>query len=261
MYMKLIDLINCLDTLMHYDPKMDVGKIDPYMANGLMVKGRQEAKKIGFGVSASVALFEKAVQEGCDVIIVHHAFNLPPYNRYDPIYQNRMGYLIKKDVSLFGYHFLLDSHPSIGNNVEILKVIGCKPTEPYAFHGAPWGFVGDNEKGVQLQEVWNILKPAFSPRAVMYDFGPKTIHRVVAISGKGSPGAADMTTLLEKKTDLYITGEPHEWVRELFREAGINFIAGGHYHTEMFGIKALMETVRREYKDVTVSWLDLENDI
>jgi dinuclear metal center YbgI/SA1388 family protein len=259
--MKLTDIIHYLDNLMRYDPKMDVGKIDPNMANGLMVKGRQEVKKIGFGVSASLALFEKAVKEGCDAIVVHHAFNLPPYNRYDPIYQNRIGYLIKKDISLFGYHFLLDSHPEIGNNVEIIKTIGLKPSDRYEFHGAYWGFVGGNEKGNSLADVMDALKPKISPNSVFYNFGPKIVHKAVAVSGSGSPGASEITELLRKNIDLYITGEPREWVRELFREAGINFIAGGHYHTEMFGIQALMKNVEKNISGIEVVWLDLGNDI
>jgi putative NIF3 family GTP cyclohydrolase 1 type 2 len=61
--------------------------------------------------------------------------------------------------------------------------------------------------------------------------------------------------------DLYITGEAHEWNREIFKEAGINFIAGGHYNTEIFGIKALMDYVKSNFKGIDCSWLDLENDI
>ena len=50
--------------------------------------------------------------------------------------------------------------------------------------------------------------------------------------------------MIRDKVDLYVTGEPHEWNRELFREAGISFFAGGHYNTEKLGVLAL-EAQRR----------------
>ena len=256
---KLGELKKYLDDFLLFDKILDVSKIDPYMTNGLMIEGREEVRKIGFGVSASLSLFEKAQEENCDTLIVHHSFNLPDYNHYDSIFQHRIAFLIKNNISLFGYHFLLDAHPEIGNNVEILKTIKAKPTHPYFHQGQPWGWIGEYENDMSLNEIVEILKPHLSKRTVVYEFGRKDIKRVVAISGMGSP--RDMQELLEKDIDLYITGEVHEWNRELFREAGINFIAGGHYATEVFGVKALMEKVKEQFPIVEVEFLDLPNEI
>jgi dinuclear metal center YbgI/SA1388 family protein len=246
-----------VDNFMHFDLSMDISKIDPYMCNGLMVKGRQEIKKIGFGVSASLAFFQNAKEEKCDAIIVHHAFNIPSYNHYDSIFQNRIGFLIKNDISLFGYHFLLDAHPIIGNNVQILKHIGAKPTVPYNLSGEPWGWMGEFEKPRLYSEIVRTFPS--SSRMVSYDFGPKEIKKVVAISGKGAP--RDMGELIRNNVDLYITGEVHEWIRELFREAKINFLAAGHYATEVFGVKALLDKVSKDFPHTTCQWIDLSNEV
>lgn len=246
---------------MNYDRKMEVAKIDPYMTNGLMVRGREEIQKIGFGVSASLELFKLAEKEKCDVIITHHAFNYPNYNRYDSIFQNRMAFLLENDISLFGYHFLLDSHPEIGHNVQILQTIGAKKKTPFNHHGDPWGWLGEYEESMELISIIANLKPYLSEKTVMYDFGPKEITKVVAVSGKGAPVPSVMQDLLDQKIDLYITGEVHEWNRELFREAGINFIAGGHYATEVFGLKALMDKVTEKFPSIDVKWLKLTNAI
>jgi putative NIF3 family GTP cyclohydrolase 1 type 2 len=69
-----------------------------------------------------------------------------------------------------------------------------------------------------------------------------------------------MEGLIRDKVDLYITGEPHEWNRELFREAGISFFAGGHYNTEKLGVLALGEVIRGQF-DVEVEFLDLPNEV
>jgi len=259
--MRLKDLQDYLDKLMNFDEGLDVAKIDPYMSNGLMVKGKEEVKKIGFGVSASIALFEKAKEAGCNALVVHHSFNLPSYNRFDSIFQNRIAYLIKNDISLFGYHFLLDAHPQIGHNVQLLKAIGAKPTKPYLHRGNPWGWVGECTKPIAINQVEATLAPHLSKHTVVYPFGPTLIKRVISVSGMGSPIPSVMHDLVTEQIDLFITGEVHEWNRELFREAGIHFIAGGHYHTECFGIKALMEYVAQKLPEVSTQWIDLPNEI
>ena len=255
------ELLEYLDKLMNFDPKIDITKVDPYMTNGLLVKGSEKIDKIGFAVSASKKIFELARDNGCQAIIVHHSFNLPKTNNYDPIFQNRIALLIKNEISLYGFHFLLDAHPLIGNNAEILKTIGAIPNAPYLHRGNPWGYSGKLPKPVPFSEITEKLAKHLSPRSVYYGFGPKNITKIVAVSGMGSPDVESMKKLIHDKTDLFITGEVHEWNRELFREAGINFIAGGHYHTEMFGIKALMEKVKKDLPHVATLWLDLVNEV
>ncbi len=250
-----------LDDYLYFDKKLNIARIDPYLANGLMVKGKEEISKIGFSVSASLSLFEKAKQHNCDTIIVHHSFNHPPYNRYDEVYQNRIGYLIKNEISLFGYHFLLDAHPDIGNNVEILKTIGAKPTKPYFFRGNPWGWLGEFEDEQDFAKVEKSFREYMTKRAIVYNFGQGKVKKVVAISGKGAPYLMDMQELINDKIDLYITGEVHEWNREAFKEAKINFIAGGHYHTEKFGALALMKKIKKEFTEVEVARLEVLNEV
>lgn len=257
----LTSLQTFLDNYLQFDNKLDTFKIDPFMANGLMVKGKEEIKKIGFGVSASLALFKKAKKEGCDALVVHHSFNLPSYNKYDSIFQNRIGFLIQNGMSLFGYHFLLDAHPQIGNNAQILKTLDAKLISPFIFAGQPWGWTGLLQKKKNFNELFLKLKPYLSPRTITYQFGPPHIRKIVAVSGSGAPHTSEMNWIADHNIDLYITGEAHEWNRELFSEAKIHFIAGGHYHTELFGIKALMQKVSTDLKNIAVEWLELTNEI
>jgi dinuclear metal center YbgI/SA1388 family protein len=249
-----------LDEYLYFDKTLNIQEIDPYMANGLLVNAKKEIKKVGFGVSASIALFQKANNLNCDVIIVHHAFNFPPYLRYDQIFQNRISYLLENRISLFGYHFLLDAHPKIGNNVQILNNIHAKIKQPYFHQEAPWGYLGEFEEEKTYDSIKKQLKSLLSPTSIYYQ-NKENIKRVVAVSGKGAPNPSEMQKLIDMGIDLYITGEAHEWNREIFKEAGINFIAGGHYNTEIFGIKALMDYVKSNFKGIDCSWLDLENDI
>lgn len=250
-----------LDGYLNFDKKLDIAKIDPYMTNGLMVRGKEEIKKIGFGVSASLKLFEKARSAGCEALIVHHSFNFPSANRYDLIFQNRISFLIKNNISLFGFHFLLDAHPEIGHNVQIIKKIGADPLTPYLHRGNPWGWSGEFAQAVNFSDIERALKPHLSKTATIYNFGKSKIKKVVAVSGMGSPVPSDMHDLFKEGIDLFITGEVHEWNRELFREAKINFIAGGHYATEKFGLEVLMEKVKDHFPDIVAEWLEVGNEV
>jgi len=63
-----------LDDLMAslHDFMGDAGDKDPYMPNGLQVRGREQVKLLATGVSASLSLFEEAVARKADALLVHH---------------------------------------------------------------------------------------------------------------------------------------------------------------------------------------------
>ena len=255
----LTKLQEFLNDLMLYDKNLNVCAVDPHMANGLVFKGEEKIQKIALGVSASIEVFKKAVELGCQALIVHHAFNYPPFVTYDRLFQNRYSYLVKNNLSLFGYHFLLDSHPKIGHNVLIIEKLGGKVEKPFLHGGAPWGYFG-TVNNLSIEQVKNMFAKDFSPTMTVYPYGPKEIKKVVAISGRGTPIPSDIQYLIDNKVDLFITGENSEWIREIFREVGIHFIAGGHYHTERFGILAL-EKVLKEKLGIETEFIELVNNV
>jgi len=236
----------------------DVGDKDPYMPNGLQVRGREEVKLLATGVSASLRLFEEAVARHADAVLVHHGLNLPPGQLLDTIFTKRVRFLFEHELSLIAYHYLLDSHPEIGHNVLIIKGLGAEPIEPYGEGG--WGWYGEFERPVALDHLAAECQRMFGQLRASYLFGPPEVRRIVALSGKGAPNPGDMEVLIRDKVHLYITGEPHEWNRELFRESGISFIAGGHYNTEKLGVLALGDVIGDRF-DVEVEFIDLPNEV
>lgn len=255
----LSSLNSFLSKLLIYEKRFNLSLVDPYMANGLVYHGKEKINKIALAVSASLTVFEMAKKADAQALIVHHAFNFPLNVRYDQLFQNRYSFLVKNNLSLFGYHFLLDSHPTIGHNVSIIKEIGGEVEKPFLHKGNPWGWFG-SLNNIPLIEIINKLKPKLSPKMTLYNYGPKKINRVVASSGRGTPVPSDIQYLLDNKVDLFITGEDSEWIREIFREVKINYLAGGHYHTERFGILAL-EKLIKEKLDVKTEFIELVNEV
>lgn len=230
------------------------------LQNGIQSWGKESVEKVGFAVSASMAVFEKAVEAGCDVLVVHHG--IFPTKRMDPFTWNRWEFLAQNDLTLWSAHYVLDAHPRLGNNAQILKTIGVDVFEPYAdFSGAPWGHMGDLSEPVSVEEIVNRLGDKISPDSIIYNFGSEKISRVAVVSGKGAPNSfGDLMDLRDKGVELYITGEVHEYNREMFREAGIALIGGGHYHTEVFGVRALQAFTESEWGLETV-WIDHVNNV
>jgi dinuclear metal center YbgI/SA1388 family protein len=232
--------------------------IDRFMANGLQVRGSDEVQVIVTGVSASIRFFEEAVALGADALLVHHSISMPASIHFDRIFSRRLRYLWDHDLSLIGYHYLLDSHPEIGNNAQIVKALGGQLAKPYTSDG--WGWVGEIEGGVKREALLARCAELFSQEGVQYAFGPDQVRRIVVVSGGGAPRPGEMEWLIQHKIDLFITGEPREWNRELFREAGVSFVAAGHYFTERIGVQALGDVLQNRF-DVDVKFLDLPNPV
>jgi len=58
--------------------------------------------------------------------------------------------------------------------------------------------------------------------------------------------------------DAFITGEPREWVMHRAAEDGVHFIAAGHYATERFGVRSLVEFLAKRF-DLETQFFDLPN--
>ena len=218
--------------------------------NGLQVEGTKEIKKIVFGVSANMALFEVAVKKGAQMLIVHHGLLWGHEQKLTGVFGARIRFLIKNDLNLVAYHLPLDKHPVLGNNAGLAKLLGLKNLKPFGtYKGLKIGFKGTLTKAKSFESIFKILG------GEGLNFGPKQIKTVAIVSG----GAHDMLEeAIQEKADLYICGSRDEYVQELAREGKINFIAMGHYNSEKLGILALKKYIEKKYK-VSTEFIDIKN--
>lgn len=248
-----------LDQLLEYLHGVlgDAGQADPDMANGLQVRGGDVIEKVGTGVSASLELFKLASARHADCLIVHHGIIIPKSPYVDQLLAGRLHYLFAHGLSLLGYHYLLDSHPEVGHSAEIIRRLGARRTAP--FRGG-WGWYAEFEEEQERSAVVERCVSMFGRLRAEYLFGRDRVRRIVVITGGGAPEYPEVPAILAEGVDLYVTGEVHEWDREVLREAGLNLIAGGHYNTERFGLWALGDMIRRDL-EVDVEFLDLANEV
>jgi putative NIF3 family GTP cyclohydrolase 1 type 2 len=85
---------------------------------------------------------------------------------------------------------------------------------------------------------------AFGQVPVVFADGPERVRSLGVVSGGG---AFALSEAAERGLDAMISGEPSEPAMAEAHEAGITFIAGGHYATETFGVRRLGELVAERF--------------
>lgn len=233
---------------------------DTYGANGLQVLGAEEVSGVALGVSASGDFFQQAVQNNLNFLIVHHGLGINDLGfRINEILKQRLKFLFDHNLTLMGFHYLLDSHRELGNNAQILTKLGAKIVRPF---DDDWGWVGELEAGVGLPEVVKRCHSIFNSEPVSFLQGKETIKNIAVVSGGGKLHPyTELTTEIMEGIDLYITGEAGEQTQALCREGKINYLAYGHYNTEVFGVKALGEVVRQNFPGLEVKFIEISNSL
>lgn len=231
----LSDLIADLNAL------LEPGRFRDYCPNGLQVPGKANIARVATGVSASAELFERALAESADLILVHHGlFWGRGQSSIDPAMKRRLKLLFDADVSLAAYHLPLDAHRQLGNNALIAKSLGADRQTSFARHeGEPIGvlasFAGD---GVPVADLQARIQRLTARDPLVFDAGPPNVRTLAIVSGGG---CSYLQEAIEAGADAFLTGEPTERVMTQAQEGSIHFIAAGHYATETFGVRALGE--------------------
>ena len=231
---------------------LDLDAYPDYGPMGLQVVGADDVTKIAAGVSSSRELFEGAAEAGAQLLVVHHGLFWENDPRVvDRQLKARLQALFGGDVNLAAYHLALDAHPELGNNALLARSLGIEELERVL----EWGFGG--QLAVGPDELAARLERATGQKPQVFDGGPKPIERVAVITG----GAARLfPQIAALGYDAYVTGEPAEPTLHAARELGTHFLAGGHYATETFGIKALAERLAERF-DLEWVFLDLPNPV
>lgn len=250
-------MAKCTEILQFLDTYLDIAHIPDASHNGLQVEGREEIKKIAFGVSASMEFFKQAQYAGADLLVVHHGLL---WGQEQPIvgaFKERISFLLKENIGLAGYHLPLDKHPVVGHNACLMRAIGAVTPQPFGeYHGNLIGFSGRVSQR-PLEELIQTLEAFCQTKARVFAFGPEKINTVAIVSG----GAYSMLPqAIANHFDLYITGALDEPVQEWCREGHINCVSLGHYNSEKPGIRALLELVAKRF-DVQTEFIDIANPL
>src|SRR5262249_24006035 len=140
--------------------------------------------------------------------------------------KRRLRLLLEHDLNLMGYDICLDCHPEVGNNILAARGLELREIAPFGlYNGAPIGFQGD-AGGVPAQELVRRIEEFYGARSLSFLYGPPPVRRVGIISGGAQ---REMEQAIDQGLDMYVTGEASEFVMHKAQEAGLHFVAAGHY--------------------------------
>lgn len=248
--MLLNEIIQYFNSLL---PLEEVERSDASL-NGLQVgRSDSEVKKVAFAVDACMATFERAAEQGADLLCVHHGLFWGAPIPLTGDHYRRIKYLFDNDLALYAAHLPLDMQMEVGNNAGIADAIGLTDRQPFGdYHGIKIGIKGSLPQPLSIDEVLEKMGLDRSTALGLLEFGKPKVQTVGIISGGADK---EVSQALKEELDLYITGELSHQVYHTCLEGGINLIAGGHYHTEIYGVKNLMERLRRQ-ADVETVFID-----
>ncbi len=213
--------------------------------NGIQV-GRSpgELGTVAFAVDACMESFRRAADAGAQMLFVHHGMFWGSPARLEGLMLERVRFLIEHDLGLYACHLPLDMHPEVGNNAVLADLLSLKDRQPFGlYHGVAIGVSGRLEEALPVREVLRRILPDNSQPRNLILSGADKVSTVAIVSG-GAPMEA--LQAIGRNIDLYITGEPSHSVYHHAVEGGLNFVAAGHYATEVWGVKAVAAKLEKE---------------
>jgi dinuclear metal center YbgI/SA1388 family protein len=233
---------------------LDIGSFPDYGPMGLQVAGTGDVRKIACGVSASRELFERATEAGAQLVLVHHGLIWDKDPRViGPLERGRLEALFRGDLSLVAYHLALDAHPDIGNNTLLAAELGVEVGERFT----DWGYGGRLPEPMPVSALANRVQEKLDRPPLVFSYGPEEVVTVAILTGGAARYVRDAAA---GGYDCFVTGEADEPTKYAAKEAGIHFIAGGHYATETLGVRALAAKLASEF-GIEWEFVDLPNPV
>jgi len=207
--------------------------------NGLQVDNDgSEIRKIAFAVDACMESFCRCAAAGGNMLFVHHGlFWGTPMALKGP-HRQRLMFLLDHNIALYAAHLPLDQHPQLGNNAALAELLGIQDPEPFGlYHGRKIGYKGKLKKPITIDQAARAITYRDNSPLGVYPFGKELNESCAVVSGGGSHQALQA---VEEGVDLYISGEIDHSSYHPAMEGRLNLIAGGHYATEVWGLRRIM---------------------
>jgi dinuclear metal center YbgI/SA1388 family protein len=246
------------EILAYLDHYLAAGEFHDYGPQGLQVEGAPEVDTVVTGVSACAELFERAADLGAQLVLVHHGILWDRDSRVvRGALRRRLCLLLEHEMTLAAYHLCLDCHPELGNNILAARGLELRAIEPFGrCQNSTLGYRGTLPP-TPVEALIERIDRFYGSDSLVFPSGPALVTSVGIISGGAQ---RELEQAIEAGLDMFVTGEAGEFVMHMAREAGIHFVASGHYNTERIGIRALGEHLANRF-DVDVHFVDLPNPV
>jgi dinuclear metal center YbgI/SA1388 family protein len=216
--------------------------------NGLQVEACEEVKHVAVAVDGRLSTFQKAVELGADLLIVHHGLFWGRSEALVGPHLKRIRTLLDGKLSLYASHLPLDGHEEYGNNVELARALGLEEIEAWSeYKGQVIGRKGRFPEPFSIDELQERLTSVLKDvdgTVMRYGQGRSQVQTVGIVTGDASQ---DFLTAARDGLDVFITGEPNHIFAAPADEWDTWMLCGGHYATETFGVRAVGRWLEEEF--------------
>ncbi len=249
--MKLIDFANEISALLNMS---DYDGADSSL-NGVQVGDlNSDVKKVAFAVDASLETITQAAKIKADLLFVHHGLFWGRPKAIVGTHYGRVKALLDNNVALFACHLPLDGHMKLGNNAQMAQKLELQDIGMFSFYkGVHVGVKGRFKKAMTADEIIKKLGIRTNATDYIVGGGAKKFDTAAIVSGAG---ASDIYEAMDEGLDVLITGESDYTTVNDCREAGMSMLCLGHYETETFGVKAVMQHVK-ESMGLATAFIDV----
>lgn len=200
-----------------------------------------EVRRVLAALDVTGDTVQYAIDGGYDLIVSHHPMIFRPLRALETgnyVAKRAIG-LVRAGVSVMSFHTRLDAVEG-GVNDTLADLLGLRDVTPF---GDGIGRVGTLDSAHTLCEFAETVKSATGAPALLCADAGRAVRRVALLGGSGSD---DVPAAIEAGADTYLTGElAYHWLADA-REAGVNLLAAGHFHTE----NPVCVTLRRMLKEI-----------
>ena len=239
-----------LDEIVSYTDRFlrirNVGDWDNAL-NGLQIENSGRVTRIGAAVDVSTRVLIEAAKQDVDLLIVHHGLFWPGLQPVRGALRRQLRIAFENDVALYSAHLPLDIHARVGNNAQLVAALGLKSAQPFLEEkGQPVGL--KIRASLPRSELVRKLQKALNGPVKVFGFGPKQTRVIGVVTGAAG---SEIYRVADEEIDTFITGEAPHWAAVAADEVKVNLLLGGHYATEVFGVRALAAHLSKRFK---VSW-------
>lgn len=213
--------------------------------NGLQVENSGSIVRVAAAVDATEQTIRKAIDLGCNLLIVHHGLFWDGAGHVRGRRYRRLKLLLGNDVAVYSSHLPLDVHPRLGNNALLAEALGISIRSSFgSYQGMPVGVTGDLK--IRREALAARLDDLLGVRVKLIAGGPEMIERVGVITG-GAGTTALIAEAAALKLDAFVTGEGAHHTYADAMEHGVNVYYAGHYATETFGVRAVATDLEEKF--------------
>lgn len=198
-----------------------------------------EVKRVMIALDITAEVAERAICEGCNVVLSHHPLIFRPLKALEPgdHVAAKVIRLLCAGVAAMSFHTRLDAVQG-GVNDTLAGALGLTEVEPFGENGEAIGRIGSLRETVSVgQFAAEVRRVTGAPFVLAGDAG-LPVRRVAVLGGSGSD---DVRAAAAAGADTYLTGELKHHELTDAPECGMNLLAAGHFYTEDLVCKALRQ--------------------